>query len=353
MAAYWALFSVFASGALFKHGGEGGRRPGIILILAMCLLALFVGLRWEIGPDWPAYWGLYRYLSDRSVQEVLEKSDPGFRILIMVLQSQHAPFWVLNLICASIFSFGLTRFCTALPNPWIGVLVAVPYLVIVIAMSALRQTTAIGFVLLALRGMGVKPLWQTLFWVLIASLFHASAFIVAVLIALSYSRSRIQAAFLLIASVIPAYYVLFSTFDEYLKRYGQHRIDSGGVAFRLAMNAVPAIIFLLSKRKAFAPQGEEAFWRNLSWLSLALIPALAYVKSTTSIDRLSLYAVPLQILVLSGIPGQFSTSQATRIYPVMLIVAYCATTLLVYFALGTHARYYLPYEMVDIWSVRT
>jgi hypothetical protein len=267
----------------------------------------------------------------------------------MILQGLAAPFWVLNLISACIFSFGLARFCTALPNPWLAVLVALPYLVIVIAMSALRQATAIGFILLALRDMGTKPLWKTIGWVLLASMFHASAFIVAVLIALSYTRNRLQALALLAASAIPAYYVLFSTFDEYLKRYGQHRIDSGGVMFRVAMNAVPAMILLISGSGSFSPRGEEAFWRSLSIVSLAIIPAIAFVHSTTVIDRLSLYAIPLQILVLSGVPGQFSTSPATRIFPVMAIVAYCALSLLVYFALGTHARFYVPYEMADIW----
>jgi len=100
MAAYWALFSLFASGALFRHSEEGDRRTGFLLIAAMCLLALFVGLRWEIGPDWPTYRAMFRFLNDGSVQNALGKSDPGFRILVMVLQSQHAPFWLLNLICA-------------------------------------------------------------------------------------------------------------------------------------------------------------------------------------------------------------------------------------------------------------
>jgi hypothetical protein len=349
MAAYWAIFSVFASGALFGHGAEGEKRAGALLIVAMCVLALFVGLRWEVGPDWATYRAMFRFLNDSGIRESLDRGDPGFRLLVMLLRSQHAPFWMLNLICACIFSFGLARFCMALPNPWLAVLVAVPYLVIVIAMSALRQATAVGFIFLALRDMGTKPLWRTILWVLIASLFHASAFIVAVLIALSYTHNRVQAVALLIVSAIPAYYVLFSTFDEYLKRYGQHRIDSGGVAFRVAMNAIPAIILLIRGSRYFAPRGEEGFWRALAILSLAIIPAMFFVRSTTVIDRLSLYAVPLQILVLSGVPRQFSTSPATRIFPVMAIVAYCALTLLVYFALGTHAQYYLPYEMADIW----
>ena len=321
MAAYWALFSIFALGALFTHGGDAHRRATLPLIAAMVLLAVFIGLRWEIGPDWPVYRALFRFLHDDGFGDLIGQSDPGFRGLVMLLQWQHAPFWALNLICACIFSFGLAWFCTTLPNPWLGVLVAIPYLVIVIAMSALRQATAIGFIFLALRDMGTKPLWKSIFWVLIASLFHASAFIVAVLIALSYTQNRVQAVLLLIVSSIPAYYILFGTFDIYLRRYGQHRIDSGGVAFRVAMNAVPALILLIRGSRHFAPRGEEAFWRSLSFLSLALIPALLHVKSTTVIDRLSIYAIPLQILVLSEVPGQFSTSSATRIYKTRVTVA--------------------------------
>jgi hypothetical protein len=347
--AYWALFAMFAAGAFITHGGDRAPGPKPLMIIAICLLALFVGLRWEIGPDWSNYRAMYRYLSDNSIQDAFRQSDPGFHIIIMALRDRHAPFWALNLVCAAIFSFGLARFCMSLPNPWLALVVAVPYLVIVIAMSALRQATAIGFIFLALCGMGTKPLWKSLVWVLIASLFHASAFIVAVLIAASHTRNRLQAAALLIISMIPAYYVLISTFDSYLRRYGMHRIDSGGVAFRVAMNAVPAIILLVRGSKHFAPPGEAAFWRWLSVLSLALVPFMFFVKSTTAIDRLSVYAIPLQILVLSSVPRQFSTTPATRIYPVMAIVGYAAVTLWVYFALGTHARYYLPYEMVDIW----
>src|SRR6478672_13915052 len=125
MAAYWGLFSIFALGALFRHGDDALRRAGLLFIVAMALLALFVGLRWEIGPDWPTYRTLYQGLHDTSFGEVAGKSDPGFRALVMVLQWQHAPFWVLNLICACIFAFGLARFCAGLPNPWLAALVAV------------------------------------------------------------------------------------------------------------------------------------------------------------------------------------------------------------------------------------
>jgi hypothetical protein len=349
--AYWILFGLFAGGALLSESQEQRPSRRWLLTIFIVLLALFVGLRWEIGPDWRAYHSMYREMRNVGIGGALEQSDPGFRVILSALQAARAPFFVLNLICAGIFAFGLARFATSLPNPWLAVLIAIPYLVVVIAMSALRQATAIGFIFLALRGMGAKPLWKSIFWVLVASLFHASAIIVAVLIALSYSRNRLEAAVVILASAFPAYYVLVGTFDNYLHRYAQRLIDSGGVAFRVAMNAVPAIVLLTMGSERFSPPGEQAFWRNLSILSLALGPPLFFVSSTTAIDRLSLYAVPLQMLVLSGLPRQLSSTAGTRIYPVMMLIGYCALTLLVFFTLGTHARYYLPYRLVDLWSL--
>lgn len=350
MTAYWLVFAIFAFGSLLNSSGRQRQSSHLMLFAALVLLTLFVGLRWQIGPDWNNYKGMYREMRNVDVAGAMTLTDPGFRVTIALLQNAEAPFFVLNVISATIFCFGLARFAISLPNPWLAILVAIPYLVIVIAMSALRQAAAIGFIFLALRGMGTKPLWRSIFWVLIASLFHASAIIVAIIMALSYSRNRLHSVLISIAAAWPAYYVLAGTFDNYLWRYGHIRIDSGGVVFRVAMNAVPALILLACGTRKFSPPGEEAFWRNLSLLSLALGPALLFVASTTAIDRLSLYAVPLQMLVLSRVPEVFSTRESSRLLPSLAVVSYCAVTLVVFFTFGTHARYYLPYRMVDLWT---
>jgi hypothetical protein len=349
---YWVIFGIFALGALLTDPDPDRERQSshFLLFASIVFLTLFVGLRWKIGPDWNNYLGMYREMQSVSITQAMRMIDPGFRVIIPLLHGFDAPFFVLNLISASIFCFGLARFAASLRNPWLAVLVAIPYLVIVIAMSALRQAAAIGFIFLALREMGTKALWKSILWVLVASLFHASAIIVAIIVALSYSRNRLQSVLMAIIAAWPAYYVLAGTFDSYLWRYGHRTIDSGGVVFRVAMNAVPALILLARGTRHFSPPGEEAFWRNLAILSLALAPALLFVTSTTSIDRLSLYAVPLQMLVLSRVPDLFSARESPSLFPKLGVIGYCAVTLIVFFTLGTHARYYIPYRMVELWS---
>ena len=61
--------------------------------------------------------------------------------------------WFVNTICGGIFSYGLIAFARSQPRPWLALAVAVPYLIIVVAMGYTRQAAAIGFVMLGLSAL--------------------------------------------------------------------------------------------------------------------------------------------------------------------------------------------------------
>ena len=63
-------------------------------------------------------------------------------------------FWFVNTVCGGIFSYGLIAFARSQPRPWLALAVAVPYLIIVVAMGYTRQAAAIGFVMLGLVRLG-------------------------------------------------------------------------------------------------------------------------------------------------------------------------------------------------------
>src|SRR5947209_2836968 len=119
-----------------------------------------IGLRWKIGPDWPAYASIYRFSSIGSFADNLGRDDPGFKILCWSLQQFHAPFWVLNAVCGSVFVFGLLKFSLAQLKPWLTYLLAFPYLVLVVAMSGERQSVALGFLFLALNAFNRGQLFR-------------------------------------------------------------------------------------------------------------------------------------------------------------------------------------------------
>lgn len=345
MAIYWIMFAMFAVGAFASRGEDTSGKVGATFIVAMAIAALIVGLRWQIGPDWQAYSLIYSDAGRISLEQVLKRHDQGFYFVAWSLNWFHAPFWTLNLAMAAILFYGLFRFSQSLANPWLAITVAVPYLIIVVGMSLIRQAAAMGFVFLALRHVGIKPLWKSLGWVLVGSLFHASAIIVGLLIAVSYTKNRLSAAFLLILSVVPCYFLLSSTVGDYFQRYDHQVLDSGGVYFRLLINAVPAMLLFALRRRGIVPAEEYKLWRNLALISLFLLPVPLLVRSTTSIDRLSMYAIPLQLLVLSNFPTVGRQTSA-RYVNIAGIVLYSAITLSAYFSFGTHARYFAPYRSI-------
>ena len=344
MLIYWGMFSTFAVGALGWKGGLD-KKAGLAFRLAMIVVVLIVGLRWQIGPDWESYSDIYKSVARISFDNVIQGHDPAFFLVAWLLSSNGEPFWVLNFVMAAIFITGLTAFARSLPNPWLAITIAVPYLIIVVGMNLIRQAAAMGFVFLAFRYVGSKPLWKSIAWSLVATLFHASAIIATLLIIISYTKDRVAAFLLVLISAYPVYYVLFSTIDEYLQRYSHQRIDSGGVYFRLIINAVPAVIFLIWRKSGIAPPGEYALWRNLSLLSLCVLPLPLFIHSTTSIDRASMYAIPLQLLVLSAFP-YMNRESGDRFGKTGALVLYSALTLVAYFSFGTHAHYFAPYQWI-------
>lgn len=347
MLPYWLLWIMFGAGAIARGGKVVGRLT-MPLVLATVCLTLFVGLRWEVGPDWVAYEHIFARYRNADLATAVMQTDPAFYLLVWTVNALNLPFWALNLVCATFLSFGLLAFCRRQPKPWLAFAVAVPYLVIVIGMSATRQATALGFVFFALSLLGRRSLAQVLVWIFVGALFHASASIVGLLVAASYTKNRLHSAALIMVTAVPAYYVLFSAFDEYITRYSQTDIDSTGVWVRVVMNAIPALALLIFKGRFGISPDEVPFWRNLAILSLLLIPAGYVFESTTAVDRVSLYAIPLQLLVLSRIPQAFSRSSSTSSVWTGGIVSYSALTLAVYLLMSSHARYYLPYKFIPL-----
>lgn len=344
MTIYVMMLAIFAAGAIFVQKGNRTEKVGIPFYAAITAATLVVGFRWQIGPDWATYAGIYERLGSTYFSRTFDH-DPSFYALGWLLRYLDAPYWMLNLVMGAILLFGTASFCKTLPNPWLAAAVAMPYLIIVVGMNLIRQGAAMGFVFLALRHVGSKALWKSFAWVIVAATFHASALIVAPFIAVSYSKNRLVAGAVLILALPPTYYMLSGTFDEYFDRYSRVQIDSVGVYFRLVINAVPAVLLLLLRNRNIVPPDEYRLWRNVAIASILVLPLPMFVYSTTPIDRASIYAIPLQLMVLSALPHVVSR-EGDRTVNTAVILIYSFLTLIVYFGFGKYAIYYVPYHWI-------
>src|SRR6476646_455577 len=186
MLIYWVLFLILACGALFTPVPEVVRRRPVFILFAVIPITLMVGLRWRIGPDFGSYFLIFERTKLFSLSMAMAHEDPAFYVLNWLAHRMRAELWELNLFCAAVFMAGLTAFSLRQPNPWLSMLVAFPYLVIVVAMSGVRQSLAIGLLFFALNAYEKGRLFRCSAMVVAAALFHASALLMGPICILSH-----------------------------------------------------------------------------------------------------------------------------------------------------------------------
>ena len=350
MLPYWLVFFPFALGSI-SHRFQVRHRLGLVLLALLFGLTLFVGMRYRTGADYGGYELIYKNTTSLSLDRMLGLSDRGFYTLVWALHQIGVELWLLNLICAIIFMAGLSRFAREMPNPWLTVVIALPYLIFVIAMSGIRQASAIGLFYLSIVAYREGRLVAAVLWLFAAASFHGSAIVMLGVAGLSFSRNKFQAGLIILFTVLVGYYVLSSTLDIYTVRYGTKQVQSSGTIYRVMMNLAAAIPYLiLRKRFPVLGEHETKFWTNMSLLAVVSLPAAALVTSSTGLDRLGLYLFPLQTYALSWLPMMYSKDGRNTKGWTLLIVLYSALILLVFLGYGVNAKSSIPYRIYPLFG---
>jgi hypothetical protein len=347
MLPYWLLFAVFALGAVAHRRAAGSRISTPLFWLCALLMAGMIGLRYEVGPDWDGYLYMFEGVSRQKLDTAFEHGDPAFFGLLWLARALDLEIWAVNLVCAAIFTIGLMAFAKRQQNPWLTIAVAIPYLVIVIAMSATRQATAIGFILLGLAAFADKSLYRFMIWIFVGALFHASALLMLPIVGLSYTRNRFQSVVLLCLAAYPAYYLLAANFEIYIDRYTNDNTESQGTVYRIMMSAVPAIIYMIASKKFSLETHEKTLWRNLAILALICVPLMFVFPSSTALDRVALYVIPLQLFVFGNLPAVIAI-QKDYMAILLGVIGYLALILFVYLNYSAHGKYYIPYQLTPL-----
>ena len=183
--AYWAITRHTPKKTTFKLDAK--YLPGIWKVVFM-LLTLLIGLRHEVGGDWRTYFEQIEGLQGGSFSDALTSKDPAYSVLAWLAIQFGAGVYLVNLVCAIFFVSGLIVFCRSQPNPWLALAVAVPYMVIVVAMGYTRQGVAIGIVMLGLVALSQSNNLRFVLWIGLAAAFHKSAIILLPLAVLAMIR---------------------------------------------------------------------------------------------------------------------------------------------------------------------
>ena len=347
---YWLLFLVPAFQAvsklrLVRATLPRGRWPDLWRVIFL-LLALLIGLRHEVGGDWGSYLGHIEAAQSQTLAETLTSGDPADRLLGWVAAQAGLGVYLVNSVYGTLFTWGLLVFCRNQPRPWLALTVAVPYLILVVAMGYSRQGVAIGIIMLGLVALANNSVFKFILWVALAATFHKSAVILAPLALFAGSR-RWFLTLLWVGSTAALLFVLLllDAVDSLLTGYIYAEYESSGAAIRVAMNALPAAIFLLLRKRFALPQAQCTFWTWMAWGALAFVVLLYISPSSTAVDRLALYWIPLQLFVWSRMPDALGRPGGANAFWVYAVVAYSAVVQFVWLFFATNAVYWLPYQL--------
>lgn len=348
MLPYWLLFLFVAFKAISKVRPEQLTTSLAILQwrLIGAIILLMVGLRFEVGGDWFVYIKNLDEM-DVSFNQIREygKGDLLFDVLNWFGVKTGLGIYLPNLFSASAFTLGLMVFCRNCPRPWLALLLAVPYLIIVVAMGYTRQGAAIGMILIAMVALEKKNIFKFLFWTVIASLFHKSAVILIPLALFSEVRRPVVSAILLAFTGALLFVLLLQEHVDFLiYGYIETKYQSSGAAIRIAMNAFPACIFLFFRSRFRLDSAKLSFWTWMSWGALGFILILYFSPSSTAVDRVALYWIPLQLYVGSRFPDAMVVNGGSKAWWVSLVVAYCAAVQFVWLFFADTAFAWVPYK---------
>lgn len=345
LAAYWLLFAYFAAGtALTRESQSTWRSRTPVLLLAGAVITwLAIGLRYKVGADWESYRFLFSYARYADLGQTLAVGDPGYQFVNWTVQRIGGDLWLVNLLCGLIFTWGLYRFARSQPDPWLCFAIAVPYLVIVVAMGYSRQAVAIGIIMAGLAALiRGGSILRFAIYVAGAALFHKTAVVVFPLVIFSADRNRLLNVLAGIACAILLWDIfLAESVEGFVENYIKTEYSSQGAAIRLAMNLIPAIAFLAAGKRLRFDQREYRMWRYFSIAALLMPLLLLVVPSSTAIDRLALYLIPIQVAVLPRLQYLFKGQGFGR----SLLLLYSGLVMFTWLNFAAHARYWVPYSI--------
>lgn len=347
MLIYWIFLGFATLMALFEQGSERvSHRVNAAWIVYTAALAIFIGGRWKTGGDWGNYYNnLQPFYWLRLGEAAATTKDVGFTVLSIVASQFTTGIVVITMFTGIVMAVALLIFCLNQPRPWLCMAVAFPYLVVVCGMGYIRQGIAISFILIGLVALERERIGRYVVWVTIGALFHATALALIPLGALASRKNRLVVIALIVAATVLAFrFLIASRTSSLMTNYVDADASSSGAFVRALMGALPGAIFLLF-RKHFGLSGSALLaWTVLSAAAIAAVPASLLYSSSTVVDRLGLYLLPVQCLVYGRLPDALAKTKQQRLLFAVGILLLYITVFFTFINFADHANAWAPYR---------
>lgn len=314
----------------------------VVWIFTGMLLTVFIGWRHHVGGDWNNYLRRFQQIADLSFSETIAKSDPGYQLIVYMMNDFGLSMYAVNFVSAMLFVTGLIVFLRKELNPWLGLTVAIPYLIIVVSMGYTRQGVAVGLVMWGLASLERKKFIRFLVFIAIATSFHKSAVLMIAFGMFTQGKGKF---FKFIGVVVAGIGIWLSFVDDtssaLWKNYVEEEMKSQGAFIRVFLNFIPALLLLLFRKKWKENFNDYTLWVMVALASIASLVAVKY--ASTAVDRMALYFIPIQIVVYARLPFLLKEKLSPKATATLIVLFY-ALILFVWLNYAANAQYWVPYH---------
>ncbi len=339
---YIFMYLIASFSAISISGRQTIRSSTIVWTVTGIFLTIIIGWRHHVGGDWNNYLRRFNAISDFSFSQTMEQSDVGYQFLVYWMNAWGFEIYAVNFLSAILFVTGLIVFLRRELNPWLGLTVAIPYLIIVVSMGYTRQGVAVGLVMWALASLNRRKFLQFLFFILLAVSFHKSAILMIAFGIFSHGKGKLLKFLAVLVAGIGIWLSFVETDSSALwKNYVEAEMQSQGALIRVVLNAIPAILLLLYRKQWKRYFNDYTLWFMVAWASLASLIAVNF--ASTAVDRMALYFIPIQIVVYARLPFLAKNTLSPKVTSTLIVVFY-AFILLVWLNFAVNARYWVPYH---------
>jgi EpsG family len=364
---YWLILLTFATAALLRgsyigrsaqlfasQAGPAGplttddRQRDLVYALTALFIIIIIGLRDRVGGDWGNYLRLYNHFAQLDLESTLAevRNEPGYTFINWMSAQLGAGVWLVNLICAIPFAYGLVRLSRLQPNPWLVLVVSTPFVLTVVGMGYTRQAAALGCFMIGIAAfLEKRPVKHLIWWTIAGAVFHRSVLAFLPVLLLTTTRNRFLAWTMVILGLVVARFTLLSVaLDPYSIGYVEQEYKAAGAFVRVMMNVIPALFVVLFPQRFLWTEEEKQVWRPFAYMSLAAGAALMVISSNVIVDRLAVYLVPIQLFVYARIGYAFGLVRRGWLLWTWLVVAYAAAALFVWLQWGVNSMGWIPYR---------
>ena len=113
------------------------------------------------------------------------------------------------------------------------------------------------------------------------------------------------------------------------------------------MNALPAFLYFVFRSRLKLEDDERRFLDVLALVALTFVVLLYVSPSSTAVDRMALYIIPIQLLVLGRLPLNLARTKDDYQLLAGGVVVYSAAVMFVWLNFAADADAWVPYSLID------